>query len=103
MLNLGAGAARPRVDRGAIEAIRAWVRQATDLPDTAHVLVTEVRCAEPGCPPVETVIAVMAAGEGTRQYKVVRPLAEVTDADVRRALAGPPIAGAGHTPTGGAA
>jgi hypothetical protein len=103
MIDLGFTGDRPKIDRATIERIRGWTRALAALPETAHIMVTELQCSEPGCPPVETVIAVLADRGETRQYKVFRPAAEVTAEDVRRALAGPPVSGAGHVPAAGGA
>lgn len=51
------------------------------------VLVTELECTEPGCPPIETVIALLGAVRNV-QYKIHKPVAEVGIDDVRAALAG---------------
>ncbi|MEM1332442.1 MAG: hypothetical protein AAGG08_03195 [Actinomycetota bacterium] len=59
----------------------------TDLIDDANVtvLVTELECSEPGCPPIETVIALLS-DSGNTQYKVHKPVADVRIDDVRAAL-----------------
>lgn len=59
------GAARKR-------AIKAWVTEALALPEDATVMVTELACKEPGCPPIETVIAVLRAPGDTVQFKAHR-------------------------------
>src|ERR1700741_3660775 len=43
---------------------QAWVRRVLNLEDDAVVMISELRCSEPGCPPLETVIAVLG---GPRQ------------------------------------
>jgi hypothetical protein len=53
----------------------------------ATVLVTELECSEPGCPPVETVIALLS-DDGNAQCKVHKPVTDVTFEDVRSALNG---------------
>lgn len=54
-------------------------------PDVA-VSVSEIVCADPGCPGEETVILVMAPGRRTAACKVGKALADVTEDDVRDAL-----------------
>ncbi|MCB0970162.1 MAG: hypothetical protein KDA97_01400, partial [Acidimicrobiales bacterium] len=51
----GAG---PRPDRVDARRVRDLVRAAFGLGDDAVVTVTELRCHDDGCPPVETVIAI---------------------------------------------
>ena len=69
--------------------VKDWVRSAFALGEGSTVMVAELACSEPGCPPVETVIAILDAGT-TCRFTVHRPIAEVSEADIR-ALA--------HTPT----
>jgi len=62
-------------------ALKGWVREALELDAATTVLVTELRCREPGCPPLETVIAVLGAA-GTHQHKLPKAMAEVTQEDI---------------------
>jgi hypothetical protein len=57
--------------------IKEWVRELLGAGDDATILVSEVACSEPGCPPVETVIAVMDGAAASRRYKIHAPLAEI--------------------------
>lgn len=66
--------------------IREWVRDAFALDEDSAVMVMELRCGEPNCPPIETVIAIMGNG-ANRQYKVHKRLGEVLEEDVQ-SLAG---------------
>lgn len=62
---------------------------ATRLLDVAEgevVMVTELACLEPGCPPVETVLAVLGT-RPARQLKIHKAIPDVTEADVIAALA----------------
>jgi nitrate reductase delta subunit len=63
-----------------LERVREWVRERFALGEAA-ILVAEIACAVPGCPPVETVIAFWS-GERRYHFKVFKPVAEVTDADL---------------------
>ncbi|MBM3224134.1 MAG: hypothetical protein FJZ47_10060 [Candidatus Tectomicrobia bacterium] len=69
-------------------AVKAWVAEAFQTTADTTILVTELRCAEPGCPPLETVIALLHPTTGTRQYKVHKALQELTRDDVA-AFTGP--------------
>jgi hypothetical protein len=64
--------------------VKEWVRQSFHLPPEATVMVTELRCSEPGCPPLETVIAILEGPGHRRQAKVHCPVAEITEQDVTR-------------------
>jgi nitrate reductase delta subunit len=59
------------------EALATVVRQHFRLPADTVVLASELECALPGCPPLETVIAFWT-GDGRRHHcKVFKPLAQV--------------------------
>ena len=63
--------------------VRQWVRELWQLGDEDSVLVTQLRCNEPGCPPLETVIVIAAAGRPTVQHKLHQPAAEVSRQDLK--------------------
>ena len=67
--------------RQALERVRQWVRARFGLPDEAAVLVAEIACAVPGCPPLETVIAFWS-GERRHHFKVFKPVAQVVEDDL---------------------
>lgn len=56
--------------------IRRWVRAVVELDEEATVMVTELRCSEPGCPPFETVIAILGDG-ANRQHKLHKRISEL--------------------------
>lgn len=81
----------PRNDAARIAAIRALKESARILLEAREdevVVVNELRCTEPGCPPLETVVALLREGGAPRQLKVHKPVIEVTEADLRAALGG---------------
>lgn len=63
--------------RLAVTRLKAMVRQLLQLGEDDTVMVTELACNEPGCPPRETVIAVLAEGKPTRQWKFHQAAADV--------------------------
>jgi hypothetical protein len=79
---------RPGRAPGRTTEIKAWAAEALGLTDDVAVMVTELRCTEPGCPPLETVVAVLGGDRPARQYKIHKPLADVTREDVQ-ALSNP--------------
>lgn len=73
---------RPRPgDPRRAATIKGWVREALALDEGATVMVTELRCSEPGCPPLETVIAVLGQG-ATRRHKLPKGIAEIAMDDI---------------------
>jgi hypothetical protein len=75
------GFGRKAAPDGAAERVRAWTRARFALLEDATVMVAQIDCAVPGCPPLETVVAFWI--EGTRHhFKVFKPLAEVVEDDL---------------------
>jgi hypothetical protein len=74
--------ARPQANMAAINQIKQWVAAAFDLADDVTIMVTELRCSEPGCPPLETVIAVLRPGQAPIQHKLHKAAVDVTEYDV---------------------
>ncbi len=70
----------------AIRALRATARTLFDAGEDDAVVVNELRCTEPGCPPVETVVALLRAGNKPRQVTVHKPAVDVTEDDLRTAI-----------------
>ncbi len=67
--------------------IAELVRATLGLPEDTAVTVQQLSCSEPGCLPVETVIAVLATPP--LRWTIHRPLAEVDDALVTSRLTHP--------------
>lgn len=65
----------------ALDRVRDWVRGRFGLADDTTVMVAEVACALPGCPPLETVIAFWSEGR-RHHFKVFKPVAEVVCNDL---------------------
>lgn len=66
----------------ALDRIRDWTRERFSLDGDATLLVTEVACSQPGCPPLETVVAFWTEGNRRHQFKVFKPAAEVLPQDL---------------------
>ena len=80
-------APKPRLDT---TSVKRWARAALAVSDDIPISVSQVACREDGCPDVETVIGVMKPGFNFTTFRILMPVAEITEADVRRALAPPP-------------
>jgi len=72
----------------AIRAIKIMARPLFDAGEDDAIVVSELRCTEPGCPPIETVVALLRAGSEPRQVKIHKPATEVTEEDLRSAITG---------------
>jgi nitrate reductase molybdenum cofactor assembly chaperone NarJ/NarW len=63
------------------ERVRTWTREHFNLGDEETIMVSELPCSDPGCPPVETNV-VFWTQAGRHQFKVYKPLAEVVPDDL---------------------
>ncbi len=75
------GSSNPE-NAGRIREIKQWVNEKISLSDETTVMVTELRCTEPGCPPLETVIAIMEPEKPLQQHKIHKPVVEVEIEDI---------------------
>jgi len=66
----------------AVEAVQGWTRRRFRLAPEAAVLVSEVTCRLPGCPPLETVVAFWTEDDRRHQFKLYKPLLNVTYDDI---------------------
>jgi nitrate reductase delta subunit len=66
----------------ALERIRGWTRERFKLPEDAPVLVSEINCKVPGCPPLETVVAFWGDGDKRHHFKVFKPVVAVVAEDL---------------------
>lgn len=92
MRRLVYGATAPPSDvLATVGRIKEWIRAALSLPAETTLSISELACAEPGCPPRETVILVMPAGRRAMKYAVHKALADVVEDDIRACANGPPL------------
>ena len=68
--------------RQAVARVRDWTRARYGLTEDETILVAEVACNLPGCPPLETVIAFWTEGDKRHHYKIFKPVAEVVEDDL---------------------
>ena len=74
----------------ALLQLQAWVRERFALAPDMAVLITELACELPGCPPLETVVAfwtpdpaAIALGQTRRHhYKFFKPAQQVSAEDL---------------------
>jgi hypothetical protein len=66
----------------ALERVQAWTRTRFALPEDSTVLVTELACSIPGCPPLETMVAFWTEDAQRRHFKVFKPVEDVQSDDL---------------------
>lgn len=90
MALFGFGTRRPPAGQEARDAVIARVRRLGAFGPEIIVKASEIVCADPACPGLETVILILVPARPTRAIKVARAMADVTEADVAEALRSPP-------------
>jgi nitrate reductase delta subunit len=65
-----------------VERVQAWTRERFGLAPDSAVLVSELECKRPGCPPLETLVAFWLEDHQRRHFRVFKPLAEVVESDL---------------------
>jgi nitrate reductase delta subunit len=61
----------------AVNRVREWARERFKLAADTAIMVSEVTCNLPGCPPLETVVAFWEK-EQRYHFKLFKPVEEVT-------------------------
>lgn len=70
----------------AVANLKQEVERLLDLQGDAVVSIAELACREPGCPEIETVVAIMIDGAPPRLARIHKPIPEVTKQDLHQAL-----------------
>lgn len=68
-------------DDAAFDRVRDWTRARFALTDDETVMVSEVACSVPGCPPIESHLVFWTAA-GRHHFKIFKPLAAVVEHDL---------------------
>ena len=66
---------------GALARVRGWTKARFALTDDETVMVSELACSVPGCPPIETHVVFWTVA-GRHHFKIFKPLAQVTEDDL---------------------
>ena len=76
------GGSKPKTNLDMVRKIKGTLEKALSLPDSATISITELACSEEGCPPIETVVALLQAGSNPLQHKFNKPAGEFKSADL---------------------
>ncbi|AUA17055.1 hypothetical protein GTZ78_14410 [Streptomyces sp. SID8361] len=77
-----------------LRELKQTVRRLLALDDDTAVMVRQLTCAEPGCPPLETIIAVLPMNGPALRWTLRTTAEEITEDDLRTALLTPSSEGA---------
>ncbi|NGO14566.1 hypothetical protein G5C60_44990 [Streptomyces sp. HC44] len=69
-----------------LRELKEIVRTLLDLDEDTAVVIRQLACTEPGCPPLETVVAVLPMSGAARRWTLHRPAEQITEDDLRAAL-----------------
>jgi nitrate reductase delta subunit len=78
-LRIGAFTEKPE-QLQVVRALRRWTRDHFQLDPTAVVMVAELTCTKPGCPPLETLIAFWI-DERRHRFKVFKAIGDIQQSD----------------------
>jgi len=65
-----------------IRQLKQLTQERFRLSDEATIMVVELACAVPGCPPLETMFAFWPEDGARRQFKIFKAAAEIAPADL---------------------
>jgi len=80
---------RSKAPPGRASMLKGWMTERFGLSDADLISVAELACHKPGCPPIETVVTVHGADGQRRTWRLHKPVAEITAADVEALEAHP--------------
>ncbi|HET9403716.1 MAG TPA: hypothetical protein VFO57_03955 [Burkholderiales bacterium] len=66
----------------ALARVKVWTRERFTLPDAAAILVSEMACRLPGCPPLETHVLFLPPNGKRHHFKVFKPVTDVAPDDL---------------------
>ena len=73
---------RTRPDAEAVSRVKALVAAHVGLSETVTLTVAELRCHEPNCPPIETVITARETNGHAKDWRIAKPINDITVEDV---------------------
>ena len=71
---------KDKSDRHQVRQIKDWVYQKLNIDLETPISINQLKCHEPDCPPVETVIAIMTTSP--KQYKIHKAASEIVETDI---------------------
>ncbi len=65
-----------------IRNLKIEISEKFQLPENTMLSIVELRCHEPGCPPVETVITARSDDGTIKDWRVSKPASEIKKIDI---------------------
>ena len=66
----------------ALDRVKEWTRTRFRLSEDAVIMVSEIACAVPGCPPLETIVLFWTAEQTRHHFKVFKRAQDIIDDDL---------------------
>ncbi|MGQ9873534.1 hypothetical protein, partial [Leptodesmis sp.] len=71
---------KPKANPDKVRDIKNWVYRILNVNPDIPISISQLTCKEPGCPPIETVIAIMT--QPVKQYKIHKAVDEIDELDI---------------------
>jgi hypothetical protein len=71
---------KPKADPEKVQDIKNWVYRILEVDSDISISINQLACKELGCPPIETVIAVMSTP--IKQYKIHKAVNDIDEIDI---------------------
>ena len=75
-----------KAESGIIHDLKLQTQKLLGLPDDVTISVTELSCREPGCPDVETVVAILREAEKPTIARIHKTIPDVTSDELKAAF-----------------
>ena len=71
---------KPNVEK--IRNLKKIFLKEKDIPETSILSIAELRCHEPNCPPIETIITERKVDGNIRNWRIGKPINDILESDV---------------------
>ena len=74
---------RKRPDAAAVGRVKEQIANHLGLSQDYTITVAELRCHEPGCPPIDTVFTARHVDGAVRSWRIPKPVKDITANDIK--------------------
>lgn len=71
---------KPTANSEVLLRLKGWIRELIHIDQDIPISISQLQCREPGCPPLETSIAVLT--QPPQRYKIHRAVNEIEYSDL---------------------
>jgi hypothetical protein len=73
---------KPKINLEKVGQIKNFLKTALSISDNSTISVTQLACLEKGCPPIETVVALLQPGSNPLLHKLHKSVDEIQASDL---------------------